>query len=51
MGSDVKKARPNNEMLVSRDRNCSGMMAGNTSGCAPPQCDVSIAIEGWGLVY
>ena len=51
MVSDVEKARPNNRILVSRDRNCNGMTAGNMSGHAPHQCGVSIAIEGWGLIY
>ena len=45
MISDVEKARPNNGMLVSRDRNCSGIMAGNTSGRALHQCGVSTTIE------
>ena len=43
---DVEKARPNNGMLVNRDQNCSGMTAGNTSGRAPHQCNVLIAIKG-----
>ena len=46
MVSDVEKARPNNRMLVSGDRNYSGMTAGNTSGRAPHQCGVLTAIKG-----
>ena len=34
MVSDMEKTRPNNGMLVSRNQNCSGMTAGNTSGHA-----------------
>ena len=48
---DIKRARLNNEMLVSRDRNCSGMTTDNTSRRAPHQYGISIAIEGCGLVY
>ena len=51
MVSDIERARPNNGMLVSRDRKYSGMTAGNTSGRVPHQCGISLAIEGWGLVY
>ena len=51
MVADVERVRPNNGILVSRDWNCSGMMAGNMSGRAHYQCSVSIAIERWGLVY
>ena len=51
MVSDVDKARLNNKMLMSRDQNCSRMMANNTSGCAYYQCCISTAIAGWGLVY
>ena len=40
MVSDVKKARPNNKMLISRDGNYSRMMAGNRNGRAPHQCDI-----------
>ena len=32
---NMKRARPNNKMLVSRDWNYNGMTANNTSGCAP----------------
>ena len=45
MVSDVEKTRPNNGMLVSKDRNSSEMMAGNTSGRTPYQCGILIAIE------
>ena len=45
MVSDMEKTRPNNGMLVSKDRNCSGIIAGNTSGRTPYQCDVSTLIE------
>ena len=38
-------------MLVSKDRNCSGITTGNISGHAPYQCGISTAIERWGLVY
>ena len=38
-------------MLVSRDRNCSKMTAGNISGRTPHQCGISTAIERWDLVY
>ena len=48
---DVGRVRPNNKMLVSKDQNCSRMIAGNTSGRTAHQCNISIAIEGWGLVY
>ena len=51
MISDVEKTRPKNGMLVSRDRNCKRMTAGNISGHTPHQCGVSTAIEGLGLVY
>ena len=51
MISDMERARPNNRILVSRNRNCSRMTAGNTSGYAPHQYDVSTAIERWGLAY
>ena len=51
MVSDIEKAKPNNGMLVSKDRNWSGMMADNTSRRASHQCGVSTSIEGWGLVY
>ena len=46
MVSDMERVRPNNGMLVSRDWNCSGMTAGNTSGRAPHQCGISTAIKG-----
>ena len=46
MISDIEKARPNRGILVSRDQNCSKMMAGNMSGRAPHQCGISTAIEG-----
>ena len=45
MVSDVKKATPNNRILVSKDRNCSKITAGNMSKRAPYQCNVSTAIE------
>ena len=42
----MEKARPNNKMLVSKDRNCSKITASNTSRCTPHQCGILIAIEG-----
>ena len=35
MVSDINKARLNNGMLVSKDRNCSKITAGNTSERTP----------------
>ena len=51
MVSDVERVRSNNEILVNRDWNCSGMTADNTSERTFLQCGVSTAIERWGLVY
>ena len=51
MVSDVEKTRPNNGMLVTRDWNCNGMTAGNTSGHTPYQCGVLTTIKRWSLVY
>ena len=48
---DIERARPNNGILVSRNRNCSGMTAGNMSGHALHQSGVSTVIKRWGLVY
>ena len=45
MISNMEKIRLNKGMLVSRDRNCNGMMAGNTSKRAPHQCGVSTTIK------
>ena len=45
MVSDMEKARPNNEILVSRDQNCNKIIAGNTSGRIPYQCGISTAIK------
>ena len=41
----MEKARLNNGMLMSKNRNCSKMMADNISRRASYQCGVSIAIE------
>ena len=38
-------------MLVSRNWNCSGMMASNRSGYALHQCSVLTVIEEWVFVY
>ena len=46
MVSDMKRERSNNKMLVSKDQNCNGMMAGNMSGRALYQCGISTEIEG-----
>ena len=51
MVSDIKRTRFSNGILVNKDRNCSKMTAGNTSGRGPHQCNISTAIEGWVLVY
>ena len=40
MVSDMEKARPNNRILVSRDRNCSGIIVNNISGHVSHQCGV-----------
>ena len=48
---NVEKARPNNGILINRDRNCSGMTASNTSGYTPYQCSILTIIERWGLIY
>ena len=42
---DIERARLNNGMLVNRDLNCSRMIAGNTSGRALYQCNISTVIE------
>ena len=51
MVSDIEKARPNNEILVSKNENFSKMMADNTSKHTFHQCGVLTTIERWGLVY
>ena len=43
---DVEKARLNNRMLVSKNRNCNEMTAANTSKRVPHQYSVSTVIEG-----
>ena len=45
MVSNVEKARPNNEMLVSKDQNCNEMTVGNTSGRISHQYGVSTVIK------
>ena len=45
MVSDVKKIKSNNKILISRDQNCTGMTAGNTSGRIPHQFTVLTVIE------
>lgn len=36
----MKKARPNNKMLISINRNYNKIMVDNTSGCTPYKCNV-----------
>ena len=48
---NIEKARSNNKILVSRDQNCNRMIVGNISGRVLHWCDVSTAIERWGLIY
>ena len=41
----MEKARPNNEILVSMNQNCNGMIADNTNKRASHQCGVLTAIK------
>ena len=46
MISDIERARPNNGMMMNRNRNYNKITVGNMSGRTPYQCGVSTAIEG-----
>ena len=48
---DVEKARLNNGILMSKDRNCNKMKACNISGDGSYQCNISTKIEECGLLY